>query len=138
MRDRVPVGTVNDVGVSGNLGPSEAARRGGEGRHGAAGVGGRGAAAAAAASHMPHAASPYVSVRWASRRHACLFALALVPLLGGAALVATSELLQQRLLPVQVDARGGTLEGERATAEDDGPRACGCCTHAAPDHGHGA
>ena len=36
------------------------------------------------------------------------------------------------------DARGGTLEGERATAEDDGPRACGCCTHAAPGHGHGA
>ena len=35
------------------------------------------------------------------------------------------------------DARGGVLEGRRVTAEGDRPRACSCCTHTAPGHGHG-
>jgi hypothetical protein len=45
-------------------------------------------------SHLPSFPS--------SPRHVCLFALALVPLLGGGTLIATTELLQQRLLPVCV------------------------------------
>ena len=35
------------------------------------------------------------------------------------------------------EARGGTMEGMRVTAEDDGPHGCSCCTHTTPGHGHG-
>ena len=43
----------------------------------------------------------------APARHACLFALALIPLLGGAALVATEEILRRRLLPVALSGAPG-------------------------------
>ena len=41
-------------------------------------------------------------------RHACLFALSLIPLLGGGALLATPEVLLQRLLPVCISPEPAT------------------------------
>lgn len=49
-------------------------------------------------------------------RHACLFALSLVPLLGGAPLIASEELLQQRLLPVCVGSSAAAVVSPAGSA----------------------
>ena len=65
-------------------------------------------------------------------RHACLFALSLVPLLGGAALVATPEVLEGRVLavciaPVPTDATLALHIVRNASAD---PRLCGALLEA--------